>query len=227
MHNMKKQVILDIDEDAYKSLTALSDLYGQDVEKTINDILDVIGFESRWIMSLSKEYRVPLGLVAVMSHIFGAGRHLTYSLFDKILESLDAKGFFFGSDLEIDLDEHRIWVNYPALAGCHLYVDEFDVTVDPGHVRLTAPSYLDAEKVSGNTLERLKAMVDNIGETELPEEFYDLEGYSVEVDEDEDHLALVVDCTAESLDYSPKVSTVSDLVRQILVQAGIGKQLEE
>ena len=223
---MIKRLSLGIPQNTHEQLVALSDFYKQDVAETINNILDVVGHLSQSIITIAKEYQVPVTLNATIQALFETGIHSTYSLFNVLLENLGVKGLFALEDFDIKLDEKRMWFLYDALVGCDLYVDQFDVTVEPGVLRLTTTSFIDVEKVGSKALEELKTLVQTIEENEdleLPEEFYELEDYSVEVDEGEsdENWTLTVDCTAESFDYSPTVRSISEFVGKIFEKAGI------
>jgi len=223
------RVTLDVQQDTIERLESLCEFYSKDVKEIISEIIEVISYESVWLLNLGKEYRVPIRLTNVLTHILFVGVQSTYSLFNKLLERLKGKGFFTVSDMEIDLEEMRIWVNYDALKVCDLYVDSFDLTLT-GLQRLTATYLLDVEKVDETALERIREIVDNFSDIEgleLPEAFHDIMDFSVDVVDEDDFLRLNVDITEESLDYLPSLPAISELFKQILEKAGIELPIEE
>jgi len=220
---MPKRVSLSIPEDNYAKLATLCDFYKLDVKQTISDILYVMGLKSQSIIYTNKEYKVPVKLTTIILDLFDAGFKTTHSLFNVVLEKLGVKGLFTLDDFDIKLDENHMWLLYIALEGCGLCVDEFDVTIGPGTMRLTATSFIDTENVSSEALEKLKGIVHNIeeeGKPNPPKEFYELEEYSIEIEEEEDSWALKFDCYA-SFDSSPKISTISKYFERIFKRAGI------
>lgn len=214
---MVKKLSLNIPDDSYEKLASLSDFYKQDIKSIVVSILDVVSLQSRGILNLSKEYKVPVKLDTVMFHLFDAGFNSIYSLFNEVLEKLEVKGLYLLEDFETKLDEDYIFFAYAALAGCNLHVDSFYLTID-GLKTLTTNSLIEVEKVSKQALGKLKELVQNIVE---PEEFLNLEDYNIEIEEEEEFWTLRIDCMAESLDYLPSVKQVSRFVEQIFKKAGI------
>ena len=215
---MVKKVSLNIPDDSYKQLASLSDFYNQDVKNAIISILDVVGGKGQRIINLSKEYKVPVKLVTVMSLIFRAGFDSIYTLFNKVLENLEVKGLYTLEDFGIDLDENYMWFFYAALVGCNLLIDGFYIDLKPGLKRLTTNSYIEVKKVNSKVLGKLKKLVQSV---EVPEEFDEIEDYNIEIEEDEEFWTLKIDCTAESLNYLPSVNRISEFVEQVFKKAGI------
>ena len=215
---MVKKISLNIPDDSYKELASLSDFYKQDVKDAIISMLDVVGGHARAIINLSKEYKVPVELKTLISHTFGAGFNSIYSLFNEILENLEVKGLYTLGDFDVNLDENYIFFSYDALVGCNLQIDGFYVTLEPGVKTLTTNSYIEVKKVNNIVLGKLKKLVRSV---EVPEEFDELEDYSIEIEEDEEFWTLKIDCTAESLGYLPDVNRMSEFVEQIFKKAEI------
>jgi hypothetical protein len=214
---MVKKLILNIPDDSYEQLAFLSEFYKQDVNSIVVSILDAVSQQSRGILNLSKEYKMPVELNTVMFHLFDAGFTAIYSLFNEVLEKLEVKGLYVLEDFEAKLDEDYIFFAYSALVGCNLHIDSFYLTID-GLKTLTTNSLIDVKKVSRQALGKLKELVQNIVE---PEEFVDLEDYNIEIEEEEEFWTLKIDCMAESLDYLPSVKQVSRFVERIFKKAGI------
>ena len=216
---MVKKVSLNISNDSYKELASLSDFYNQDVEDIIIKILNIVGMNARRIINLSKEYKVPVELVTMISDIFDAGNTLIYDLFDKILENLDFnKGLYSLEDLGIDLDENISWFYYVALDGCNLKIDTFHLEIHPGLKYLDTESYIDGEKLNDEVLEKLYDLIESV---EVPEEFHELENYEIKIGGDEEFLKLKIDCVADSLNYLPSLTIMSEFVDQIFKKVGI------
>jgi len=222
-------ISLDLKQDTHERLASLSEFYDKDIKEIINEIIEVVSFESMWIQNISNEYRVPIRLTNVLSHLLHVGVQSTNALFNDILGRLEGKGLFFASDMDIDLDEMRIWVNYDALRGCDLYVHSFDVTLT-GLPRLTATYLMDVEKVDETALLRMKEIADNINDIEgleLPEAFLDIMEFSVDVVDEDEFLYLNVDIVEESLPYLPTIPAISEVIKQIMERAGVNLPIDE
>ena len=215
---MVKKVSLNIPDDIYEKLASLSDFYGQDVKNAIVSILDAVGWYGQRVMNLGKEYKVPVKLSTVMSHVFGAGFDSIYSVFNRVLEILEVKGLYTLTDFDIDLDENYMWFSYAALIGCDLQVDALYVDLRPGLKTLTTNSYIEVKEVNNKALKKLEKLVRTV---EVPEEFERLEDYNIEIEEDEEFWTLRIDCTDESLNYLPSVKRISEFVAQVFKKAGI------
>ncbi|MFX0133133.1 MAG: hypothetical protein ACFFDN_05765 [Candidatus Hodarchaeota archaeon] len=222
------RISLNIPQKTHERMKSLSEFYKKDIKEIIDEIIEVVGIESHRIINASKEYKIPLNLTNVVSHLFDAGVHSTNSLFNRILERLEVKGLFVQDDMEIDLDEKGMWINYSAVQGCDLYVDSFDVTLN-GLARITATYILEIEKIGDTALERIVEIANNIKEVEdlkLPETFYEME-FSVEIEGDDKFQNLTVDITEESLYYLPTIPVISKIIKQILEKAGVNLPIEE
>ena len=88
------RISLDVQQDTLDRLESLSEFYDKDIKEIINEIIEVISHRSGWVLNISKEYRVPIRLTNVLSHLLHVGIHSTHSLFNDILERLEAKGQF-------------------------------------------------------------------------------------------------------------------------------------
>jgi len=217
---MNKKISITIPKDGYKELSSLSDFYELDVENAIISILDVVGKEGQWIINLSKDYKVPVKLTTVMSHIFSAGFHSMRAIFNEVLENLEVKGLYTLGDLDTDLDENYVWLHFDALVGCTLQIDGFSVVLEPGLKTLSATSYIEVKDVSNEALGKLKKLVKS---DEVLEEFgaLELEDYSMEIEGDEEFCTLVIHCWAESLSYLPSIKRLSRFVEKLFKKAGI------
>ena len=217
---MNKKISLTVPEDSYKKLSSLSDFYKLDVENALISILDVVGREGQGIINLSEDYKVPVKLTTVMSHIFFAGFDSMRAIFNKVLENLEVKGLYTLGDLDTDLDANYMLLHFDALVGCNLQIDGFSVVLEPGLKTLRATSYIDVKEVSNEALAKLKKLVKS---DEVLEEFdaLEIEDYNIEIEEDEESLTLVIHCWAESLSYLPSIKRLSKFVEKLFKKAGI------
>ena len=215
---MVKKVTVNIPDERYKGLVSLSESCDQNVKDVIVSILEVVGLHAKTIENLSKEYKVPVKLRAVIHHTFDAGFSSLHSLFNEILEKLDVKGFYVISDFEVDLNEDYMLFSYDALVGCDLKIESFYLTLERGGATLTTNSYIEVGKVNNKALEKLKNLVQNL---ETPECFQGLDDYEIEIEEDEEFWTFRIHCQAESLFYLTSVTEISKFVQQIFKKAGI------
>lgn len=217
------QISVDVSQDTYERLEELSIIYRKNVDEIIAEITDFISSQSSWIENKRKEYNVPRRLTTVLAHIFHAGIQSSNSLFTDLLEQLEAKGRFIPNDMEFDLDEMSIWINYAGLTESDLYVDDIDVNLS-GLKRLSASYSLNYDRVDSSALEKIKDIIKNIHKTpglSIPDVFNDVMEHHVDFIEDEDFLKLTIDIVEESMGYLPSIPAISDLFKQILNSAGI------
>ena len=215
---MVKKVSLNIPDDSYKKLASLSDFYKQDVKNAIISILEVVGGKGQWIINLGKEFKVPVKLINVMAILFDAGFTSIYSLFNDVLEKLDAKGLYALEDFQIDLEKDYVWFSYYALKGSDLQISGFYLAIEHGIITLTTHSYIDVKEVDNKTLGKLKKLVQNV---EPSTEFGDVEDCSIEIEEDEEFWKLKINCEDESFYYLPSVKKMSKFVERIYKKAGV------
>lgn len=223
------KISLDVQQDTIERLESLSDFYDKEIKEIINEIIEVISHESGWLLNISKEYKVPIRLTNVLSHLLHVGVQSTNSLFNDILERLEAKGLFCASDMEIDLDEMSIWVYFDALRGCDLYVHSFDLTLT-GLQRLTATYLVDVDKVDDDAVDRIIDFDQVIGwkeGLELPESFHDVMDSSIAVVDVNEFLRLNIDITEEFINYLPTIPDISEVFKRILEKAGVDLPIEE
>ena len=216
---MSIEVILRIPKDTMNRISELSEFFKRDTAEIINDILSSVSLEAKTLMILAKEYKVPVNLSTIIHNLLYTGAEAIFQIFDKILGILEAKGLYSLEDLEFDARENYLWAYFASFN--NLYIDTFDVTLKPGLKELRAATII--ENINAKTLNRLKEIVYNIDEIGLPEEFYDLEDYEVEVTEEEGCAEISIDCYAESVIYFPKIPQLSKIVQKILEKAEIEK----
>jgi len=220
------RITLDIEQDTHERLSTLGEQFGKDVTEIIDEILDTISFYSDRIVDRSKDYEVQITLRTVISHVLSESRQTSNSLFDKILEGLEAKGHFVPDDMQFDLDEMSIWINYAGLLGSELLVDELDVTLS-GLKRLIATHLIENKKIDDAALASLDDLTKDVGYLDLPEGFYDLEDYSIEFIEDDDYSRLEIYVAGESLEDLPAIPEISDMMKQILSKVGILEKIQD
>jgi len=219
------EISLDIPEGIYNQLNKLSETFSQDVEETVNEVLDAVSFDIRWLVESKKVDIIPLSIRYKISRRLFSGRMTENILIDKILKVLNAEGHFGASDMEIDLDDNRIWIYYDALRGSNLFVDSFDVTFT-GLKSLTADCIVDVAEDDHETLGRVEEHAMRIRRTskELSEEFRDLDPWDVFVlAQDETSICLRVHFSEESLGWVPSIPAISKFFEKILVSAGVSR----
>lgn len=221
------EISLHIPEGIYNQLNKLSETISQDVEETINEILDAVTFD---LLRLSESEKADIILHSLRNKISSqltSGRRIENILINNILKELNAEGLFVASDMSIDLDDNRIWIYYEALVNSNLFVDSFDVTFT-GMKRLTADYIVVVDEGDDKTLDQLEehAMIIRHTSSELPEEFRDLDPWEIFVlAQDETSICLRVDFSEESLGYLPSIPVISEFFEKILVSAGVTKSL--
>lgn len=211
------RIVSNVSHESYGRLVALGEYYNKKVNEIVTEIVEVSSLSSRWITNRSEDYRVPVSLTNVISHLLFAGRLSTDSLFNDLLDRFEVKGLFVLSDLDINLDEISMWISFSAMNGCDLHVHSFDISLT-GLARLEATYPMDVKKDADLVFSRLKDIVDNVRDSiELPASFQDMMDFDIDIDkEDENSLTLRVDITEETLDHLPLISDISDLFFKIL-----------
>jgi len=212
---------LDIPQETYELLSKFSEHFKKDVSDIALDCISVPSLYFPHITRLYDEYIAPYALESVLNHIMGSGIYSIDSVFNKLLELLDAKGRFIQSDLEIDLEEFRLWINYAGLVGSDFLISSFDVTLESNNVRLSANSILSPDEVSEDTVEKLRNLIEDKGfdEIVIPEKFYETE-YEVDFIVD-DYSTLQIDISSESLSYLPTIPTIDSLIQNIYEKVGV------
>ncbi|MBA7600808.1 hypothetical protein ES703_07868 [subsurface metagenome] len=225
------EISLDIPQDIYDNLKILSGAFSQDVEETVNEVLDAVArtqFNIRWLLE-SKENEVnPHGLRYLISHRINLGSMAERELFGKILKELNAEGGHFGAgDMTIDLDDNSIWINYNGLIGSNLCVDAFDVTLT-GLKRLTADCTIHVDEDNYETSERVQEHAQRIRRTqkELPEEFHNLDPWEVDVlVDDETSFILRAYFSEDFWGYLPPIPSISEFFEKVLASAEVSRSL--
>jgi hypothetical protein len=219
---MVKKVSLNIPDDTYTELASLSDFHKEDVKDVIATILSAVGSYGERIMNLGKEYKVPVKLNNVMCRILDAGFNMMDGLSNQVLDRLEVKGLYVPGDVGIDFDENDLWLQYDAIRGCNLKIDEFCVWIGKV-VTLRTSSYIEVKKVNSNALTKLQKVVQNV---EAREEFSGLnidkdEECNIKIEEDEEFWTLVIECTVGSFGNLPSLKRMSKFVEQIFKKTGI------
>jgi len=218
---MSEEINLRIPKDTFNRILELSEFFKQNKTEIINDILSSTSLVTESLINLAKECKFPVRFGMLVSRLLLVGSTVTRQLFDEVLEILGAKGLYAIEGLNLDVQENCLQVSFDS--HCDLQVDIFEVTLKPGLKELAAMAILEARNISEEAADRLKEIVRNVeDEIELPEEFYDLEDYEIEVEDDlPDSLYLTVNCYADSVIFFPKIPRISQLIQQILQKAGI------
>jgi hypothetical protein len=136
---------------------------------------------------------------------------------------LEVKGLYVLGDVEIDFDENDLWLQYNAMRGCNLKIDEFCVWIGR-LVTLRTSSYIEVKKADSRALTKLQKVVQNV---EAREEFSGLdidkdEEINIKIEEDEEFWTLVIEGTVGSFGNLPSVKRIAKFVEQIFRKARIG-----
>ena len=221
------EISLDIPQRIYDQLKTLSGMFSQDVEETVNEVLDAICFDIWWLTESKKVDVIPCSIRYKISDRLGLASMAENQLVGKILKELNAEGHFNASDMTIDLDDNSIWIYYVRLQGSNLFVDSYDVTFT-GLKSLTADCILHVDEDDYETLGRIEEHALRIRSTgeELPEEFRDLDPWDVFVlAQDETSICLRVDFSEESLGWMPSIPAISEFFEKVLKNAGVNRSL--
>jgi len=221
------EISLDIPESIYDQLNKLSETFSQNVEETVNQVLDAVCFDTRWLVESKKVETIARGLRYKITRRLDSGKMADHSLFEKILKELNAEGHFGAGDMEIDLDDNSIWINYEGLIGSNLFVDSFDVTFS-GLKRLTADCLVNVDEEDYETLGLVEEHARRIerASEELPEEFRDLDPWEISIlAQGETSICLRAHFSEESLGYLPSIPAISEFFENVLASAGVSRSL--
>lgn len=217
---MTKKVMLDLPENIYEKLSSISNIYNEEIDTTLVNILNVVGTESSWLENFRENYKVPIGSQNVLAHMLLAANH-SMGFFNQVLEELNAKGFFAIEDFEYDLEENYFTFRYAGLQGSDFCIDGMSLTLKPNEISLRTESTIDVRSISKSSLEKLKQAVKKFDEPEGLT-FAWLENYSVDLEaDDEEFWTLVVNCEGDCFDNFPTIEEISSVVKTLLTQAGI------
>ncbi len=86
------KISLNIPEDIYYQLKKISETFSQDVEETINELLDAVNFDIRWLIESKKVDIIPRSVRYKISSRLDSGRMIDNILIDKILKEVNAEG---------------------------------------------------------------------------------------------------------------------------------------
>jgi hypothetical protein len=221
------EISLDVPERIYDKLTKLSETYSQDVEETVNQVLDAVCFDRMWLVESKKVETIARGLRYKIARRLDSGKMADHSLFEKILKELNAESHFGAGDMEIDLDDDSIWINYEGLIGSNLFVDSFDITFS-GLKSLTADCLVEVDEDDDGTLGQVEEHARRIKRTleELSEEFRDLDPWEIFVlAQDEASICLRIHFSEESLGSLPSIPAISEFFENVLASAGVSRSL--
>ncbi len=222
------EISLDIPEKIYDQLSKLSEAFSQDVEETVNEVLDGVCFDVSWLVESKKKDPNALGFRYKLSSRLNSGKWADNILLDKILKDLNAEGHFVTSDMEIDLDDNSIWIHYEGLMGSNLFVDSFDVTFT-GLKRLTADCTVNVDEDDYETLGQIEEHARRIrrASKDLPEEFGNLDPWEIIVlSQDETSICIRTHFSEESFSYLPSIPAISEFFKKVLASAGVSRSIE-
>jgi len=215
---------LDIPEKIYDQLSRISEAYSQDVEKTVNEILDAVSYDTRLLVETKRVDIISNTVQDIISSNFDSGNIANNKLFDPILKELNGEGHFGIVDMEINLDDNRMWFSYAGFQGSPLFVDSIEVTFS-GLKTLFADCLFEVDGYDDyETVKQVEEHARRIKriKKELPEEFRDLDPWEISIlEQDETMSSLRVRFSEETIDYLPSIPAVSEFFEKVLKSAGI------
>lgn len=215
---MTKKISLDLPEKNYKELSSLGKLFNKDVSHTILDILNAVSMESYSIENIQKESKGSRDLVSAVLSVLHAGRSAIDRIFNPILDKLGVKGHYILSDMEFDLDENYIWLNFTELRDSNLVIDEFGFFLESGVPSILASAHIETENIN---IEKLKKLIE---EAEWPEteEYAEMDPFEASIiNEDEEWATIQIKLSAEIVDDFPSIKALSNFVDKLLKKAKI------
>jgi hypothetical protein len=209
-----------ISKDAQDRLKVLSEYFNKDINEIVSEIIEIVSYESHGIIQRSEDYKIPVSLTNVFSHLSRASNLSTYSLFNVILDKLEGKGCFMASDMICDLDDTTIWIHFDGLNGSPLSVGSLDVWLKSGRCSMSISYTLYDIGEESDIPEKIQQVLE--GETIreiVPEEFYALDDWNIQVEKEEEYVSLVLDVGPEYLGYVPTMPIVSSFFQKIIKTA--------
>ena len=219
------EISLEIPKGIYDQIIKLSETFSQDVEETINEVLDAACFDVKWLVESKKKDVIPISVMNKISNRLDSGRMIDNSLFKNVLKELDADGLFRVSDMTLDLEDNSIWIHYDGLEGSNLFVHSFDVTIT-GLWSLTADYLVEVDEEDDATLWKVEEHAKRIERTrnELPVEFRELDPWEISVSSDDaTFFYLRAEFSEPSLDNLPSIPAISEFFEKVLASAGVNR----
>jgi hypothetical protein len=214
---MARTVVVDIPEKTYARLEKLSRFFGQDVDKSLLDLLESLSESDQWLESLGEKFKpAPVALSNFLTNMTtSAVMHI--KKMDPIPEMFHVQGSFWITLFEADVDKGRFEFSYNTLPGCKLTVTRFDLNYSPEVINLYIMSMLEAEKTTPEALDKLKVALQSL----KPKIFKNLERFTVETEEREGLFTIDLNCYAHSIRHFPSVLQISALLKRVFTTCGI------
>jgi hypothetical protein len=214
---MVRTIAVEIPERTSTRLDKLSRFFGQDVDKTVSDLLESLSEADRWIESLGEKYKpIPVALSNFLENITtSAVMHMKDM--DPIPKIFGVQGAFWISVFEVDIDNDRFEFSYNTLPGFKFAVHRFDLNMKRGAKNLYTLTTLDPREVREEALAELKSTLKEL----KPSEFAKLESFSIETEESKDLFFIEINCYAHSVRDFPSIRRVSALLKRVFKKCGI------
>ncbi|MEM2130622.1 MAG: hypothetical protein QXZ70_08505, partial [Candidatus Bathyarchaeia archaeon] len=152
---MARTIVVDIPDKTYERLERLSRFFGQNVGKSVLDLLESLSESDRWLESLGEQYKpAPVALSHFLTNLTTSSVMHIKNM-DPIPAMLHVQGSFWITVFEADPDKGRFEFSYNTLPGCKLTVTRFDLNYNSGALNLYTMSMLEVEKTSREALDKL------------------------------------------------------------------------
>jgi hypothetical protein len=214
---MARTLVVEVPDKTYERLEKLSHFFGQDVGKSVLDLLESLSESDRWLESLGEQYKpAPVALSHFLTNMTtSAVMHIKNM--DPIPKIFNVQGRFWITVFEADVDKGRFEFSYNTLPGCKLTVTRFDLNYSPEIVNLYIMSMLEVEKTSREALDKLKVALQGV----RPKIFSRLERFCFETEEREGLFTIDLNCYARSIKHFPSVLQISALLKGVFRKCGI------
>lgn len=214
---MARTIVIDIPDETHERLAKLSRFFGRDVDKTVLDLLESLSESDNWLETLGEKYKpAPVALSNFLTNLTTSAVAHLHSM-DNIPEIFKVKGVFWITSLKADIDNDHFEFSYNTLPGCKLAVHRFVLNMDHGKPNLYTLTVLDLEKISVESLDKLKEALQKL----QPSEFSLLERFTIEIKVHEGLFFIDINCFAGSVKDFPSVRRVSALLKRVFKKCGI------
>jgi hypothetical protein len=216
---MSKILSLTLSDEVYKQLSSLGDLYKQDVNQTVDQILKAVGSQQSRIADIGTWTGAP-DLEGALHETVWTCIHL-YGVAYGVLNRLQVNGQFSLDDFCSNLDDNYFMFLFSARSDSLYDIYSFDVTKEDEQISLTTNTVLPLKEITPQMLEKLNQVIE-ARDFETPQGFESVDEVEFEVEEsDKENSTLTLSIWTESLEDLPTIKQVSQLVKRIFRKAGI------
>lgn len=206
--NKRYTVSLTISDELYEKLNKLCREFNIKFEHFMRQLLDSLAETEDMLLKFKRDIKVPINTNSFFYNIFNTYCIIWTNLFSRVLEVLNARGYYVVDDFDIDLNEMNIYITYVALEHTKIPIDAFSILLARGFVHLSTISCIN---LSENEIVKLKERI-----KERVDEFADLLDYRIEIEEGEGFQYLIIDILEEKLEYLPSLQVISLVINKLL-----------